>query len=385
MTYSTLASQMDLIGRFPPARSIPNLPNETRSIAPTNEAYGLARSTSQPAEMWGRDIIPTDTEHHQSLEKIKATKTTGVSISTQTENKIDLQAMETFIISNPRLVLNILGIIEPTYHIECELQPQTLIPIPEADVSSPESGSPQENNNTNQFDFSMKTNKSLEKQTNILWNSPQNSNNKNTESCRSTDALLGNASDDCLKSDENLTSINPAVETVSFSIIGESSVRSLRNLPLECSRSEKSSSSSNSLSSESMHTPKTSTADISTARNAHIHSSTSSLKRKHSWKEPSASYVSRKSFECKVASTECLLNECQQESGTSNYDELNEKSALLGNDLRKSNSGRSSTSDILKRNHLLPRPPFHRFSAGDADKLEKGIRNIPSTRSLKES
>lgn len=376
---------MDLIGRFPPARSIPNLPNETCSMAPSNESYGLARSTSQPAEMWGRDIIPTDAEHYQSLEKIKATKAASVSISTQTENKIDLQTMEKFILSNPRLVLNILGIIEPTYHIECELQPQTLITIPEADVSSTESNSPQENNN-NQFDFNVEVDNNLQQQTNILWDSPHNSNNKNTENCRSTDALLGNASDDCLKSDENLASISTTLETINFNIIREGSVKSLKNLPVECTRSEKSTSSSNSVSSESMHTPKASTADISTVRSAHIHSSSGSLKRKHSWKEPSASYVSPKSCEYKVASTECLLNEYQLESSTSNYDELNEKSALLGNDVKKSNSGRSSTSDVQKRNHLLPRPPFsYRFSAGDADKLEKGIKNIPSTRSLKES
>lgn len=382
---------MDLIGRFPPARSIPNLPNEsTRSIAPTNENYGLARSTSQPAEMWGREII-VETEHLESAELIKVNKTIGVSIATQTENKIDLQAMEKFILSNPRLVLNLLGIIEPTYHIECELQPQTLIPIPEADVSSPESGSPPEKNKM-QFDFKAK-NSSLQKQANVLWGSPQNSNNKNTENCRSTDALLGNTSDDCLKSEENLSSINPVVEAANFSIIREGSVKSLRNLQIDCPRSEKSSSSSHSISSESMHTPKASISDISTVRSAHIHSSNSSLKRKHSWKEPSVSppssssaYGNRKSIDCKVASTECLLNECQQDAGINNYDELNEKSALLGNDTRKSNSSRSSTSDIQKRNHLLPRPPFsYRFSAGDADKLEKGIKNMPSTRSLKES
>lgn len=69
-----------------------------------------------------------------------------------------------------------------------------------------------------------------------------------------------------------------------------------------------------------------------------------------------------------------------------NYDELNEKCALLCNDVRKNSISRTSIVDLQKRNHLMPRPPFtHRFSAGDADKLEKGIKNLPSTRSLKDS
>lgn len=423
---------MDLGGRFPPARSIPNLPNETFSMVPNAESYALARSSSQPAEMWGRNIIARSEHSHQygeSAENVMAAaaavaaattaKPIGVSTATQTDNKIDLPAIEKFIVSNPRLVLNLLGIIEPSYQFECELQPQTLIPIPEADVSSPEATSPPDCH-PKKFPFggggggcvgsginsmAMETASS----STAVWNSPHNSNNKNTENCRSTDALLGNSSDDCLlPSDENLSRIPPLPETINFTIVREGSTKS-RTIVTNCSRS----SSMNSLSSTTQTTPKQSIADLSastamtTATSATAatlqrnHSHGHSLKRKKSWKDnnnvttATAAAASRKSATpvATVTPPDHLTYSgddagIDAEDDNTNFDELNEKCALLCNDVRKNSTSRSSTSqsDIQKRNHLVPRPPYsYRFSAGDADKLEKGIKNIPSTRSLKDS
>lgn len=402
MTYSTLASQMDLGGRFPPARSIPNLPNETCSMAPSTESYALARSSSQPAEIWGRNIIARSDHIHQfgdSAENVTSadSKPIGVSTATQTENKIDLPAMEKFIVSNPRLVLNLLGIIEPSYRFECELQPQTLIPIPEADVSSPEAPSPAESH-AKRFSFGgvsggggsnnlLET--TLSPPITAVWNPPHNSNNKNAESSRSTDALLDTSYDDCLlPSDENLPRIQPLSETINFTMVRESGTKA-RNTTTTCSRS----SSTNSLSSTTQTTPKQSVADSSTTSTPapqRIHHGLS-MKSKQSWKDMN-NVTARKSSIATTAA-DCL-NYSGNETGidteddNTNFDELNEKCALLCNEVRKNGNGRPSTSssDIQKRNHLMPRPPYnYRFSAGDADKLEKGIKNIPSTRSLRDS
>lgn len=68
-------------------------------------------------------------------------------------------------------------------------------------------------------------------------------------------------------------------------------------------------------------------------------------------------------------------------------DDFDESCALITSE----NNGKKrilSTNDlILKRSSLgvNKAPQSHRFSAGDADKLEKGIKALPSTRSLRDS
>lgn len=67
-------------------------------------------------------------------------------------------------------------------------------------------------------------------------------------------------------------------------------------------------------------------------------------------------------------------------------DDFDESCALITNENNKKRN-LSSNDLILKRNSLgVNKPPqIHRFSAGDADKLEKGIKAHPSTRSLRDS
>lgn len=67
-------------------------------------------------------------------------------------------------------------------------------------------------------------------------------------------------------------------------------------------------------------------------------------------------------------------------------DDFDESCALITNDSNKKRN-LSSNDLILKRNSLgvNKAPQIHRFSAGDADKLEKGIKALPSTRSLRDS
>lgn len=71
-------------------------------------------------------------------------------------------------------------------------------------------------------------------------------------------------------------------------------------------------------------------------------------------------------------------------------DDFDESCALITseNDKRKRQAFSSSNEIIPKRNSLgvNKAPQIHRFSAGDADKLEKGIKSsLPSTRSLRDS
>lgn len=70
-------------------------------------------------------------------------------------------------------------------------------------------------------------------------------------------------------------------------------------------------------------------------------------------------------------------------------DDFDESCALIANSENSSNKKRiHSTGDLItKRNSLGVNkvPQNHRFSAGDADKLEKGIKALPSTRSLRDS
>lgn len=109
MTYSTIASQTNLNGRFPPARSIPNLPNEGCSTEQKNDSFALARSSSQPAEMWVHEIDQDVHEAIISAPQINWNGERSASISTQTEHENDLAALQRLIFSNRRLVLNILG------------------------------------------------------------------------------------------------------------------------------------------------------------------------------------------------------------------------------------------------------------------------------------
>ncbi|XP_035786978.1 potassium voltage-gated channel subfamily H member 8-like isoform X1 [Anopheles albimanus] len=55
MTYNTMNSQLDL-GHFQPARSIPNLQNGTVGILRESDNVLMARSSSHPPEMWCREM-----------------------------------------------------------------------------------------------------------------------------------------------------------------------------------------------------------------------------------------------------------------------------------------------------------------------------------------
>lgn len=68
-------------------------------------------------------------------------------------------------------------------------------------------------------------------------------------------------------------------------------------------------------------------------------------------------------------------------------DDFDESCALITSESGTKKRILSSNDLIVKRNSLgiTKAPQSHRFSAGDADKLEKGIKALPSTRSLRDS
>lgn len=150
MTYSTMASQTNLNGRFPPARSIPNLPNaEGCSADKTNESFVLARSSSQPAEMWVHELVDNS---HTSIDNDaeKSPELHGnVSVATQTDRENDLAVIEKLISSNRRLVVSMLGLPDTTHAIASDSQTQQLVAIPEFDIlGSPEASRARHNYGT---------------------------------------------------------------------------------------------------------------------------------------------------------------------------------------------------------------------------------------------
>lgn len=80
---------------------------------------------------------------------------------------------------------------------------------------------------------------------------------------------------------------------------------------------------------------------------------------------------------------------CESLTDSQGYvDDFDESCALITNENNGSRKRNLSSNDLMvKRNSLgvNKAPQSHRFSAGDADKLEKGIKALPSTRSLRDS
>ncbi|CAO1302110.1 unnamed protein product [Diamesa hyperborea] len=143
MTYSTIG-QLDLQN---PARSIPNLPNNTVH-AHVSEQF-LTRSSSQPTEIWKREIHDDTRSHHLKSVSDFAQSNQSFHISvtkaTQTELSIDYEMLENLVLSNPQLVLNILGVKThlPVNFINPDIAPMSclsvLSTIPEAISSEPSS------------------------------------------------------------------------------------------------------------------------------------------------------------------------------------------------------------------------------------------------------
>ncbi|XP_055707350.1 potassium voltage-gated channel subfamily H member 8 isoform X2 [Phlebotomus papatasi] len=334
MAMSRLTSQADLsAARFAPARSIPNLPNGTGPMMGF-EQFIMARSSSHPPEIWGREMsLPEDQFSRGGLappEYAESVRTLS-SVATQTDAAIDYETLEKIVLRNPRLVLGILG-IDAVYRTECEVAPKTstLNTIPEA-LSSPEVS----NNNLNGL---LTDEVIVEEVTN--------------ENSRSTDALLGNSCENVAEKEDN------PVESTSFAASLRDKYKwekSLRKSMSDFGMSKSSSSNSLTTLSNSKSTDSEMTGKQKTTRR--------SLKGAPEKKD-------YERFSSAESPPDCLP------STSSYFEETDEKKALLGKENKVALRRTSGSSRA---------PAIYRFSAGDADKLEAGIKNLPSTRSLKES
>lgn len=318
MTYSTIG-QLDLQN---PARSIPNLPNNTVH-AHVSEQF-LTRSSSQPAEIWKREIHEDARSHHLKSVSDFAQSNQSFHISvtkaTQTELSIDYEMLENLVLSNPQLVLNILGVKThlPVNFINPDIAPMSclsvLSTIPEAISSEPSSNNLHELTKDNSQDHPSS------------WSMYDNEH----VNCKSTDALIEDTIEDDVE-----TYFPPSI---SFTIVKENQFKSNSSL--------------------------TKTADTVVEKSVGTRSRSASKNNPHTY-EPTSS-----------------------DSLTDSHgyvDDFDESCALITIENNKKRIF-SSTDVVPKRNSLtITRVPgSYRHSAGDADKLEKGMKSI-STQSLKDN
>lgn len=209
----------------------------------------------------------------------------------------------------------------------------------------------------------------------------KNSNNRLITHYKSTDALLGTSSDDfLLHSTENL--VDP-INTVTAEY-GDTQIKfsSNENIPSN-DDSKHAERYPDEAADEYLHSNSTTNllSNIDTVYSIQINEPCTAkppsinVKRKSMHKETDPLLI--KHTDSKHKESRYDPNDCDADNQRMDFDVLNEKMML--------HRERFLATDVQKRNHSLVRPPIsYRFSAGDADKLEKGIKHIPSTRSLRE-
>lgn len=401
------------------------------------ETAAMQRCSSHPPEVWGREMqlppmgggtmasapsskaaSPAATAAASAVEVTTplTSTSTKTSRSCQTDfYRIDFPTFERFVLANPRLVLGLLG-IEPTIKSEMELlqQKQTLqiSPLNTIDecvsplamepglgsskerllgpqVMHPQAGRvypPLDDENSNDFRWTMKHSASHQ------------------SCCKSTDALLTSCEEQPAVVGHEQLQPQPSAATSGHS----RSKRSMRRSGSGGSNSSlsSSSSSSNCLVSQS-------TGNLTTT-NASVHCSTSThsvaTTRRASWKlQHSRSGEYRRLSEANAEYSPPAKLPMPMPVQAVNYGQDEEESVeLLGPrrssrgssvtmlDVGSSESGAAGNKPTRSRILLgvggtaahqasVPGQTMSfRFSAGDADKLEKGLRGLPSTRSLRD-
>ncbi|ALC42159.1 elk [Drosophila busckii] len=404
MAYSSAALNLHGSMKFPPARSIPNISGvaagrvglggetpllDNQLAMGAAEAAVMQRCSSHPPEVWGREMQLPNVNTAPSS---KAASPATVEPSSKTANRscqtdfyrIDFPTFERFVLANPRLVLGLLG-IEPTIKNEMDLlqQKQTLqisplntidecvsplAPEPglssskerllQASASSARIYPPLDDENSNDFRWTMKHSASHQ------------------SCCKSTDALLT----------AELTAAGQELPAEP-----QLPPRSKRSMRRNGSGGSNSSLSSSSSSSNCHVSQSTGNLTSTTTTNAAVHCSNSSHSvantRRASWKlQQSRSGEYRRLSEANAEYSPPAKQPVPMPNYAANYEE--ESVELLG-------PRRGSSTDAAKqtRSRILlgvnsgsgsAQNMSFRFSAGDADKLEKGLRGLPSTRSLRD-
>ncbi|XP_039479905.1 potassium voltage-gated channel subfamily H member 8 isoform X1 [Drosophila santomea] len=394
-TSNAMASHSSL--KFPPARSIPNISGvaATRSgvavehglmggVLAAAELAAMQRSSSHPPEVWGRDVqLPTSNTASSKTPSPVEPKKSTTSRSSQTDfYRIDFPTFERFVLANPRLVLGLLG-IEPAIKNEMDLlqQKQTLqiSPLNTIDEcvtpSDPNLASSKEKlitTSTVQTPGRIYPPLDDENSNDFRWTMKHSASHHSC--CKSTDALLS-------PEDQPQVSILP-VEATPAPPVQEmrSTKRSIRK-----STSGSNSSLSSSSSSSNSCLVSQSTGNLTTT-NASVHCSNScqsvasvATTRRASWKlQHSRSGEYRRLSEA-TAEYSPPAKTPLPVAGVSYGGDEEESVELLG-------PRRNSRPILLgvSQNQGQGQAMNFRFSAGDADKLEKGLRGLPSTRSLRD-
>lgn len=409
-----------------------------------NEDSNLQRCSSHPPEIWGRDMHCLSGGIVQNVSPVDMPSVVKINQGTQTDfHKIDFPTFERFVLANPRLVLGLLG-IEPKIKTEIELlqQQKTLQVSPLntiEEVMSPADPNPDDmldfnkinsrdkypwNSSSYTFEEHQAVTKPLVSadeircQSVLVPNSPP-------PPYQQTISSVGRKTSKVFASDD--TSLKHTSSEIQPSM--RSNRRHSGNLSLCSSSSNSSGSLASNCSSppplkQEIDTSKTfSTTDQkkyanttkSKNQNINIIAERSSLWRGHT----SNTDYRRLSDSCAENSSTSPTPQYSLKSGSSHIYGLSdadlEHKELLGS--RRSSRANSLKSDIdidetknctssscvvvnkrttphrssqgLNRssnplNTTNYSPKYHRFSAGDADKLEKGLRSLSSTRSLRE-
>lgn len=386
MTFSNMASQASL--KFLPARSIPNIcGNVVTGVNFSSISYedsSLQRCSSHPPEIWGRemqnfpqheynkvvDISKTLTSTDQDALPDSTIKNSKNSQGCQTEfQKFEFSTFQRFVVSNPRLVLGWLG-IDANVHAEAEMiQQQQVLQIsplntieevvsPAGSIKEPPSNIfiPLDVKKIDEFGWPM----------------------VNTNYCRSTDALLF---------DEALSSPPPQYE---YTLNGDKHVDLIRHSNNSNSFNPINQSSSSISSNCSIPSLKS----ICNSLSGQVPDNSSTALKRTSWKlqrsgsgeykrlpEPDAEAVTAKALN--VITSSSYLDSTNAVNGSKLLTETTQGSVPI---IKRNNINvnRSSKSDVTG-SPATDSQSIHRFSAGDADKLEKGFCVLSSTLSLRDA
>ncbi|KAM7341583.1 eag-like K[+] channel isoform 2-T3 [Cochliomyia hominivorax] len=357
ITISNVNSESSL--KFLPAHSIPNISenvvSKVKFSTTNNEDASLHRCSSHPPEIWGREmtkvsseIQSTDLEIFQITTKSTSKDCGKISKGCQTDfQTFKFSAFEQFVISNPRLVLRLLGISTNAHNnVELFQQEQT------TQISSL--------NTTEEVNSSVgKFKETLRNTNNLSWIS------NNTNFCRSTDALLQIA--------EPISNRSRCEQEYSNENKHQSCIEQIHINKSNSSISTSNSSSSSQNFSKSL----LDASDPPDLCDTNIKQPTWKLRRTKSGEYKRLSETLVDTFDDKFLQK-------QQHFYEKKAPDLKPREE---NFIRKQYSNQSPPSFNAHcfKSYPVTSSTIHRFSAGDADKLEKGFSNLKSSYSLRDN
>ncbi|XP_030385203.1 potassium voltage-gated channel subfamily H member 8 isoform X2 [Scaptodrosophila lebanonensis] len=421
MTYSTAVTPQ-MSHKFAPARSIPNISGAAAmrsgmgsvdvvnrgmnvGMPGTEVAAAMQRSSSHPPEIWGRELHLPVGDVANSAPSSKAASPASFETEKRTRScqtdfyRIDFPTFERFVLANPRLVLGLLG-IEPAIKTEMELlqQKQTLQISPLNTID--ECASPADPTLCSSKEHLLDTQSRArtypplddENSNDFRWTMKHSSSQQSC--CKSTDTLV--------TLDEQAPPPPPSTIAVDLNASNypqQQQQRMHKRSHLRRSGSASGSSGSGSGSGGQLHHSNSSLSSSSSSNyivsqstgnlattSAAVHCSNSGNSmtgmtntRRASWKlHHSRSGEYRRLSE---ATAEYSPPAKTPAPSANTYGRDEEESVEL---LGSRRGSRTSVGGVSSASQAQGQALNFRFSAGDADKLEKGLRGLPSTRSLRD-